>query len=328
MFNVTLCNGRSFSADEHVSILEAARGHDIILEYSCRTGRCGVCKAPLLSGNTIVLREEESLSEEERQEGLILTCCRSAASDVDLDVEDLGRLKDMAARTLPCRIASMARPAPDVAVVTLRLPPASPLRFLPGQYVDIIAKGVRRSYSLANAPRADNLLELQIREYPGGVLSAFWFGEAKEGDLLRMEAPLGTFFLREGATGPLIFLATGTGIAPVKSILEELAAEPRLVEGRDVAVYWGNRNVQDFYWTPPLGPINVRFERLLSGSDPSWSGRRGYVQNALLEDIEDLGTAQVYACGSQAMIKSAEALLPSRGLRRKSFYFDAFVSSS
>ena len=327
MPTVTLNNGRSFASDEHATILESARGHGIVLEYSCRTGRCGVCKAPVLSGETIVLRDEESLTPADRAAGLILTCCRAPGSDLLLDVEDLGRLEGLAPRTLPCRIAAIERLAPDVVGVTLRLPPTAGLRFLPGQYVDIIANGVRRSYSLANSPRPDNLLEMHIRELPGGVLSAFWFGAAKVGDLLRMEAPLGTFFLREGGTGPLIFLATGTGIAPVKAILEELAAEPDLAEGREVAVYWGNREPCDFYWQPPAGPVSVRFVPVLSGRDAAWQGRRGYVQAAVLEDFPELGDAQVYACGSQAMIKSAEELLTSRGLRRNRFYLDAFVSS-
>ena len=327
MPTVTLNNGRSFASDEHATILESARGHGIVLEYSCRTGRCGVCKAPVLSGETIVLREEESLTATDREAGLILTCCRAPGSDLLLDVEDLSRLDGLAPRTLPCRIAAIERLAPDVVGVTLRLPPTASLRFLPGQYVDIIAQGVRRSYSLANSPRPDNLLEMHIRELPGGVLSAFWFGAAKEGDLLRMEAPLGTFFLRDGSAGPLIFLATGTGIAPVKAILEELAAEPALAQGREVAVYWGNREPCDFYWQPPTGPVPVRFVPVLSGRDAAWQGRRGYVQAAVLEDFPDLSGAQIYACGSQAMINSAEELLTSRGLRRNRFYFDAFVSS-
>lgn len=327
MPTVLLNNHQSFTADDHVSILEAARGHGIVLEYSCRTGRCGVCKAPVLSGETAVLRSEESLSDEEREAGLILTCCRAATSDLVLDIEDLGRLAGLASRTVPCRIAAIDRLAPGVVGVTLRLPPGTTIPFLPGQYVDVIAKGVRRSYSLANSPRADNLLEMHIRELAGGVLSAYWFGEAKAGDLLRMEAPLGTFFLRKQSSGPLIFLATGTGIAPIKAMIEELTADPALAGDRSIAIYWGNRSRSDFYWRPPPGALPVRFVPVLSGPDESWTGRRGYVQAALLEDFHDLGEAQVYACGSQVMIQSAEALLPAHGLRRNRFYFDAFISS-
>lgn len=324
---VTLRNQLSFVADEHASILESAGGHGIVLEYSCRTGRCGVCKAPVLSGKTIPLREEESLSDQDREDGLILTCCRAPASDVELDVEELGRLKGLSPRTLPCRIAEIRPLAPDVIEVTLRLPPAQKLHFLPGQYVDVIARGVRRSYSLANSPRGDGSLELHIRELPGGILSGYWFGEAKPGDLLRMEAPLGTFFLREGASGPLIFLATGTGIAPVKAILEEMEVRPELAAGREVAVYWGNRKQCDFYWRPSQGDVRVRYVPILSGPDEGWTGRRGHVHKAALTDFPDLANTRVYACGSQVMIKSAEELLVSNGLSRDRFYFDAFVSS-
>ena len=220
---VTLSTGRSFAADPAVSILDAARGQGIVLEYSCRTGRCGICKAPVLSGETHVLRPEESLSPQEAERGLVLTCCRAAASDLALDVEPLDeRLAQLTIKTMPARIVSLERLAPAIVRVVLRTPPASPMQFVPGQYVDVIAHSTRRSYSLANAPRADGLLELLIKRYPGGVLSEYWFARAQPNDLLRIEGPFGTFFLRNELldavpSADLLFLATGTGIAPVKA---------------------------------------------------------------------------------------------------------------
>lgn len=325
---ISLRNGRAFSGDPAVSILDNAQRQEVFLEYSCRTGRCGVCKAPLLAGETTILRHEESLSGADLAAGLILTCCRAPTSDVTLGIADLGRLKGMTARTLPCRIAAIDRPAPDVVAVTLRLPPTASFAFLPGQYIDVIAAGVRRSYSLANAPREDKLLELHIREYPGGVLSAFWFGEAKVGDLLRLNGPLGTFFAREEARGPLIFLATGTGAAPVKSLIEELVQDHSLAQGRPIRFYWGNRTPADFYWTPEAGDRPFAFVPVLSRPNAAWSGRRGYVQDALVEDVPDLSQAEVYACGSHDMIKAAEALLPLHGLSLHHFHYDAFVASN
>lgn len=324
---ITLRNGRSFSGDAVSSILDAAQKEEVFLEYSCRTGRCGVCKAPQVSGTTIVLRPEESLSKEDRDQGLILTCCRAATSDVTLGIADLGRLKGMTARTLPCRIAALERVASDVLAVTLRLPPTAKFRFVPGQYIDVIAAGVRRSYSLANAARADGLLELHIRDYPGGVLSAFWFGAAQPNDLLRLNGPLGTFFLRDDTSGPLIFLATGTGAAPVKALLEELATRPELAAGRPIRFYWGNRSPVDFYWTPPAAVRDFTFVPVLSRPASNWTGRRGYVQQALVQDLPSLAEAEVYACGAHAMIKSAEALLPQHGLDLCHFHYDAFVVS-
>jgi CDP-4-dehydro-6-deoxyglucose reductase len=327
MTTISLRNGRQFAGDGAVSILDAAQKADVFLEYSCRTGRCGVCKAPVLAGDTKVLRVEESLSDEERAAGLILTCCRAPAGDVTLGVADLGRLKGLSARTLPCRIASIEQLAGGVLGVTLRLPPTAKFQFLPGQYIDVVAAGVRRSYSLANAPRPDRQLDLHIRQYPGGILSDYWFGAARAGDLLRLNGPLGTFFLREGDDGPLVFLATGTGAAPVKALLEELASIPQLAGGRAIHFYWGNREVQDIYWTPPEMARPFRFVPVLSRPGDDWQGRRGYVQQALIDDLPDLRGAEVYACGSHDMIKSAEALLPRHGLSLDDFHYDAFVPS-
>lgn len=329
MPTVTLNTGRSFAADAATSILDAARGAGIALEYSCRTGRCGVCKAPLVSGETVLLRaEEESLSAEEAAQGLILTCCRAAAGDVSLDVEPLDRLAGLETRTIPARIAGIERLAADIVRINLRTPPASPLRFLPGQYVDVIAAGVRRSYSLANAPRDDALLELIVRRYPGGVLSDYWFERAKVNDLIRIEGPFGTFFLRDAAPTNILFLATGTGIAPVKALLEEIAADrPRAARHR-ISVFWGNREAESFCWDPVALGLDIGFHHLLSGTDAGWAGRRGYVQDAAIHHGVDPADTVVYACGSNAMIAAARTALTALGLPVRRFFSDAFVSSN
>jgi len=325
---VTLNTGRAFEADPAVSILDAARNAGVTLEYSCRTGRCGICKAPA-TGDTAILRPEaESLSPEEAAQGLILTCCRAATGDVALDVEPLDRLADIEIKTIPARIVSIERLAPEIVKVVLKTPPASPLRFLPGQYVDVIADGMRRSYSLANAPRADGLLELIIKRYPGGHLSGFWFERAKVNDLLRIEGPFGTFFLREEGPTNIVFLATGTGIAPVKALLEELAADPVRAARHRLSVFWGNRERENFCWDPVDLGLDVGFHHLLSGADTSWSGTRGYVQDAAVHAGIDPGDTVVYACGSTAMIASAREKLVAIGLSAKRFFSDAFVSSN
>ncbi len=326
---VTLSNNRTFIADPAISILEAARSQGITLEYSCRTGRCGICKAPVTSGETVILRPEgESLSPEETARGLILTCCRAAAGPLELDIEPLDRLAGIEIKTIPARIVSLDRVAPDIARIVLKTPPASPLRFVAGQYVDIIVEGVRRSYSLANAPREDGLLEFIIKRYDGGVLSAYWFERAKPNDLLRLEGPFGTFFLREQRPANILFLATGTGIAPVKALLEELATQPAQGAHQRLAVLWGNREASSFWWEPSALGLDLAFDCLLSGRDPGWSGRRGYVQDAAIEQGFDPFDTAVYACGSSAMIASARAALLALGLPARRFFSDAFVSSS
>lgn len=328
MPTITLNTGRSFVADAAVTILDAARYAGVTLEYSCRTGRCGICKAAVVSGPTQVLRPEESLNETERSDDVILTCCRAAAGDVVLDIEPLDRLAGFEIKTMPSRIVSIDRLAPDIVRVMLKTPPTSPMRFLPGQYIDVIADGVRRSYSLANAPRADGLLELIVKRYPGGHLSRYWFEQAQPNDLLRIEGPFGTFFLRDNGPTNIVFLATGTGIAPVKALLEELAADPARAARHRLRVFWGNREADSFCWDPVGLGLDVGFHHLLSGDRADWTGQRGYVQQAAMKDGIDPDNSVVYACGSSAMIASARAALLEHGLPAKRFFSDAFVSSN
>ncbi|MNZ47014.1 CDP-6-deoxy-L-threo-D-glycero-4-hexulose-3-dehydrase reductase [compost metagenome] len=213
--------------------------------------------------------------------------------------------------------------------VILRVPPNSKFTYLPGQYIDIIGEaGLRRSYSIANAQRADGKLELQIREVEQGMMSQYWFARAKTNDLLRLEGPLGTFSLREKAVRNIVFLATGTGIAPVKAMLEQLLGNPSMADGKKVFIYWGGRTPSDIYWNPQLQGLDATFIPVLSRADAQWTGRTGYVQSALIKDAIDLTQSVVYACGSEDMIHSARDELTALGLPVKQFYSDAFVSSN
>lgn len=323
----TLRNGKSFDVDAGSSILNAAIGQGIFLEYSCRTGRCGVCKTIVLSGETVPMQPEASLTPADVAAGRVLTCCRSAQTDVSLDLVDLGRLVGKQPRTVPARIAAIEVLSPTIMRVMLRFPPNATVEFLPGQYLDVIARGVRRSYSIANAPRDDRMIELDIRRFEGGVLSAYWFGDAAVDDLLRVELPLGTFFLRDDPVATIVFLATGTGIAPIRAMLDEIATDSAVARGARLLVYWGNRQPEDFYWQPRAG-APVTFHPVLSRPVAEWAGRTGYVQDAVLSDGVDLSTCMVYACGSQAMIDAAGLLFQEHGLPGHQYQFDAFVSSA
>ncbi len=326
---VKLRNGKTFSSESGTSLLDSAKAAGITLEHSCRTGRCGVCKTTVVSGKTRAFSEETSLTVEELAAGVILTCCRHAVSDVEINAEDLGALGDIVVKTLPCRIDSLTRLADNVVEVVLRLPPTGKLNYLPGQYLNVIGKGgLRRSYSIANAQREDGKLELQISEVEQGMMSQYWFGSAKQNDLLRLEGPFGTFCLRDKEAGTLVFLATGTGIAPVKAMLEQLLDNPVLAAGKKIYVYWGGRYPDDIYWTPQLKGLNAEFIPVLSRAHADWPGRTGYVQKALLDDGIELADAVIYACGSEDMIHSARDSLTAAGLPDKHFYSDAFVSSN
>ncbi len=250
---VTLGNAKQFSCTEDNNILDAAKAHGLVLEHSCKTGRCGICKAKVVGGSTQVLQEESGLSQEEINAGFILTCCRTVTQDIELDSEDLGALADIKIQTLPSKIDSITCLAEDIIKVVLRLPPNGTFNFLPGQYINITAKSsIRRSYSIANAPQQSGKIELHIRKVPQGAMSQYWFEEAKVNDLLRFEGPLGTFCVREKPEKNIIFLATGTGIAPIKSILEHLDNSPLHLENRNFisigvveirVIFIGNRNL-------------------------------------------------------------------------------------
>ena len=322
-------NGKSFALTTGETVLEAALRANVTLAYSCRTGRCSSCKGQVRTGSTIALHDETGLSSAERDAGWILTCVRSATSDVVLDVEDLGDVQLFPAKTLPCRIQALERLSTDVVKVVLRLPPTGDFNFHPGQYVDIIGHGgLRRSYSVANAPRLDKHIELHIRQVVDGVMSRYWFEEAKVNDLLRLNGPLGTFVLRDADGLDLVFLATGTGIAPVKAILERLAQAPHPTPPRSISVFWGGRVPDDLYWNSREVDVEHEFIPVLSRADNSWNGARGYVQQALLGQARNWERTVVYACGSDDMIHSARQLLLPAGLSERRFYSDAFVCSA
>lgn len=325
---IHLTNGREFAVESGISLLDAASSAGIALPYSCRTGRCSTCKALVRRGQTRPITDETGLSLEEIEAGWILTCVRTAETDVELDIEDLGGVTLAPPKTLPCRIAELKKLALDVVRVRLRLPPTSAFSFIPGQYIDVIgANGLRRSYSLANASFVEKFLELHVRAVDGGAMSNYWFNQAKPNDLLRLNGPLGTFFLRESAKLDVFFLATGIGIAPVKAMLESLVDVPAEKQPQSVTVLWGGRQLQDLYFNVAAIPVKQRYVPVLSRAAEGWSGVKGYVQDALLSLAPDFTQAAVYACGSDVMIHSAKQTLANAGLPPARFYADAFVSS-
>lgn len=326
---ITLSSGPCFPSRPGLSILDAAAESAVILPYSCKVGRCSSCKCKILKGNAELISPELGLSEDDRRDGWILSCVRKAVDDLLVEVDDLSNVVLPPTRTLPCRISALTRVADGIMKVTLRLPPSSEFTFIPGQYIELIGgNGIRRSYSLASAEIFDNSFDLHVRHVDGGEMSTYLFRDAKPNDLLRLNGPLGTFFLRETAGIDLIFLATGTGIAPVKAMLGWLSTLPKAKSPKSVAVFWGMRHEKDFYLDPPSVCSSYEYTPVCSRSEEGWRGARGYVQDACLSLRPDLKNAAVYACGSMAMIQDARRALLSKGLASNSFYSDAFVSSS
>jgi CDP-4-dehydro-6-deoxyglucose reductase len=324
---ISILNGKQFEAASDETLLDASLRANLILEHSCKTGRCGTCKSEIVSGKTMRLFDEVGLTATEKASGWILTCARTAVDDVQLAIEDLGNVKLYPAKIHPCRIQSLERLAPDVLKVVFRLPPQMSLDYHAGQYIDVIGGGgIHRSYSVANAPSADRRIELHVRQVPNGAMSHYWFEQAKPNDLLRLRGPLGSFCLRDVAGIDLIFLATGTGMAPIKAMLERLGQRPGL-NPNSVHVFWGGRTQTDLYWSFAGAQDTYRYTPVLSRGGAAWTGARGYVQQALLAANIDLKNAAVYACGSPAMIASARSQLLNAGLQSRCFRSDAFVCS-
>lgn len=327
---VTLADGRSFLAPPDTSILMAARAAGLLLEHSCDFGRCGSCRARMISGEVKALRETSGLNRSELDAGWVLTCTHAAGSNLQLDTQVLGAAPAAVARTLPARIDSLDLLAPDVIRVRLRLPPSADFRFKAGQHIEVFGPGsVKRRYSMASPPATGQSLELHIRRVAGGVLSRYWFDRAKPQDLLRLRGPLGSFSLRPLAGVHLVFLATGTGVAPILSMLGELACQPAAEQPLSTTLYWGGRVPSDLYTDPQrMGQPALRFVPVLSRAEDSWAGSRGHVQDVLLDERANLRHTAVYACGSSQMIQDARVTLGARELHERHFHFDAFVSSA
>ena len=320
---VTIKDGLTFSCAPDQTIIDAAQESGIILEHSCTSGRCNSCEARVIQGRSRLLQPELSMPSDSSGVEKILMCCRAAETDICLDVEGLTSFERYAPKVLPCKIDTLERVSPDVLELRLRFPPSVVFRFNPGQYVDLKSPtGVVRSYSVANRS-PDDALVLHIKNYKGGQMSRYLFEEARSGDLLSIRGPLGTFHLRTRLSGRTIFIATGTGIAPILSMLS--LGHDELV-GREVAVYWGVRAYEDFYLSANNFKMVDHFRQVLSrGEHPSCIS--GHVQDAVLQDLDDLRDVSVYACGSTEMINDAHKLFTSAGLRSERFFSDAFVES-
>ena len=323
-------SGHRLSIEEHETVLEAALKAGYSLPYSCRDGVCGACKGRVLQGQVDYGKHQDStLTADEKKAGMALFCCAEPLSDLVIECREISAVKDIQIKTMPCRVHSMERPAEDVMVLKLKLPANERLQFLAGQYIDILLKDQKpRSFSLANAPHNDEFLELHIRNIIGGAFTHHVFEEMKERDILRFKGPLGTFFLREENDKPIIFVASGTGFAPIKAIIEHA-----LYIGikRPMHFYWGARKLSDLYMlsmAKEWEAKGIRFTPVLSDALPedAWHGRTGFVHHAVMEDYSDLSAYEIYVCGAPVVVEAAHAdFTAQRNLPNESFFSDAFT---
>jgi CDP-4-dehydro-6-deoxyglucose reductase, E3 len=338
-FNVTVQpSGRAFIAHTDEALLAAAIRQGIGLPYGCKDGACGSCKCKMIAGSvTHGPHQLKALSPEEEAKGFILTCCGVAHSDIVIESRQVTDESAFPIKKMPSRVSSLARASHDVMVLRLQLPAAEPFKYHAGQYVEFLLRdGVRRAYSMGNAPHLQTeipSIELHIRHMPGGVFTEQVFGTMKEKDILRIEGPYGSFFLREDSPKPIVMVASGTGFAPIKALIEHLQFKGIT---RPAMLYWGGRRPFDLYmheWV--LAKVaempSLSYVPVISNALPEdyWSGRTGFVHKAVLEDLPDLSSYQVYACGAPIVVDSARAdYTVLAGLPPEEFFADSFTTEA
>ncbi|MFP8778729.1 CDP-6-deoxy-delta-3,4-glucoseen reductase [Hydrogenophaga sp. RWCD_12] len=329
-------SGRQFGAESGETILAAGIRQGIGLPYGCKDGACGSCKCKLVSGTvTHGPHQEKALSAAEEAAGYVLTCCGVAQDDVVIESRQVTEAGAFPIKKMPVRVLSMERASHDVIVLKLQLPAADTFQYHAGQYVEFLLRdGDRRSYSMANAPHtqaASPVVELHIRHMPGGKFTDHVFGPMKEKDILRVEGPYGGFYLREDSEKPMVLLASGTGFAPIKAIVEHMRHKDIT---RPATLYWGGRRPADLYqaaWIEEqlAAMPNLRYVPVISDALPedAWTGRTGFVHRAVVDDTPDLSGHEVYACGAPIVIESARKDYAAAGLPDEAFYADSFTSA-
>ena len=331
-------SGRAFEAQAGEPILTAAIRSGVGLPYGCKDGACGSCKCKKLSGSVVHgEHQHKALSIEEEEAGYVLTCCAKPLTDVVLESRQVTDESAYPVRKLPVRVSTLTRASHDVMQVRLQLPANDNFRYHAGQYIEFILRdGARRAYSMATAPHMQESapgVELHIRHMPGGKFTTHVFGDMKEKEILRVEGPFGSFFLREDSDKPMVFLASGTGFAPIKALIEHMQHKDIV---RPATLYWGGRRPQDLYmdgWVRErlAAMPQLRYVPVVSDALPEdgWTGRTGFVHQAVLEDISDLSGHQVYACGAPIVVDSARRdFVQQAGLPEYEFYADAFTSEA
>ncbi|AVR95803.1 CDP-6-deoxy-delta-3,4-glucoseen reductase [Pseudoduganella armeniaca] len=327
-------SGHQFACDDDETVLAAAMRAGIGLPYGCKNGACSSCKGKVVSGSiTHKPHQRRALTEEEESAGMSLFCCALPHSDLVIEAREVVGSGDFPVKKMPSRVATLERVAPDVIVISLQLPATEVLDYRAGQYLEfLLPGGKRRSYSMATAP-GQGAITLHIRHMPGGLFTDQVFGTMKERDILRFEGPLGTFFVREDSDKPMVLLASGTGFAPIKAIVEQMRATG---SQRQMVLYWGGRRPQDLYmdalcrqWEQELP--NFRYVPVVSNALPEdgWTGRTGYVHQAVVADQPDLSGWQVYACGAPIVVESAKRDFTAQcRLPEDEFYADSFTTEA
>jgi CDP-4-dehydro-6-deoxyglucose reductase len=317
---------RSFSAAPGQSLLDAALGAGLNVPHSCVGGNCGACRARLVRGEIEYPNGRPlGLSTSEVAEGYILLCQARARGELCIEILEPTSPDEAVIKRLPARIEKTQALSHDVMAVYLRLPAAEPFSFKAGQYIDIMLPGGRRrSFSIASPPHDSRLLELHVRRVAGGELTTQLFSEASRNALLSIEGPLGQFHCR--GEGPMLLIGGGTGLAPLYSMMRQLIEKG---PEREMTLYWGVRGARDLYYHAALEELarraaHLRYVPVLSEPDAAWTGRRGWVHEAVIHDIAGLDQYDVYASGPPELVAAVRREFGLRGVTAERISSDSF----
>jgi len=323
-------SGHEFQVEEGESVLTAALRQSIGLPYGCRNGNCGSCRATLLQGEVDYGDHLPSvLSVDELGERDVILCQARPRTDLVIDADELPVVAGMQPRIMPCRVTRIEKLADDVIALGLKLPQNQQLKYLAGQYVDILLSGgKRRSYSLAHAPGTSDELELHVGYVEGGLFTSHVFNTMQERELLRFNGPLGSFFIRGEIEEPIILVAGGTGYAPIQAMIEQWIADN---DSREVYFYMGARHRRDLYmhqkcldWAKQHEGFHYVPVLSEPGAEDNWAGATGWIQDQILKDFKNLDGYQLYTAGPPAMVHALKRSLVGAGLKTHRMFYDSF----
>lgn len=324
-------SGHEFEVEQGETILDAAMRQSIDLPYGCRSGACGSCVGYLLKGDVVYEDEPIALTDEMLEQNQVLFCSAMAASDIEISVEEIEGLAGVEIRKLRCRVDKKAQLCHDVIQLKLKLAGDQRLQFHAGQYIEfILDDGKRRAFSIANAPHDDEHIELHIRHVDGGVFTDFLFAEMPDKAMLRIEGPLGTFFLREQSERPILLVGGGTGFGPLKGIIEHAL---HIGIKQPIYVFMGVRALRDLYMQDMVKPWiqkGVKFTPVLSDpmEEDNWQGETGFVHEVVAKTYDDMSGFDIYMSGPPPMVHAAVDLFTQKGASREHMFSDAFEYSA
>lgn len=321
-------SGQAFDARADETLLTAALRQGIMLPYSCRNGTCASCKCRLVEGEVeYPFNPPAALNPDELADGAVLACQAVARGDLTIQADEIQQVADIPVRLLPARVERIDALTPDVRRLRLKLPGGQRLQFLAGQYMDILLPGgKRRAFSIASAPSEPDFIELHVKYVDGGGFTGHVFEGMQPGEILRLEGPLGMFFVRLDSPRPVLMLGGGTGFAPLKAMIEDLI---HAGDRRPVRLYWGVRSERDLYARALVTEFSrehpdFEFIPVLSEPDPSWTGRQGFVHEVMLADHPDLTDWEIYMSGPPVMVHAARRAILAAGGDEEHLHYDSF----